>query len=217
MRASDKFRAPFFAAALAFIAFAPAAARAQQEAGAMGGQMSAPRVDRRKLTTVQSASSDYGKTQKAVEVRYLNLPWGEATFGYIETGLDARNGGYYAGRAWPIAHLRLSVPATYDGKKLAPGDYAFVITPRNAKTNTDMTLALESFRPAAEGGSFLKAGDVFVETPKDAAVVSQKTIKFAKGGDPVDQLRVGVDRRGKNVLIKFQYGDRTLDEKLKLK
>ncbi|MDT7602904.1 MAG: hypothetical protein QOF61_901 [Acidobacteriota bacterium] len=181
-----------------------------------GSQMNAAPVDKRKLTTIQTTAADYGKTKNAVEVRYLNLPWGEATFGYIETGIDSRNNGYYSGRAWPIAHLRLNVPATYDGKKLTPGDYAFVITPRNAKTNTDMTLALESFKPAETGGSFLKAGDVFVETPKDAQVVSQKTIKFAKGGAVAPQLEMWVGKQGKNIDIKFHYGDRTLTEKLKL-
>lgn len=215
MRTSNKLSALFFTVALslAFVVLAAAPARAQDGMG----QMNSGKTDKRKLTTVQSASADYDKMPKAVEVRYLNLPWGEATFGYIETGIDARNGGYYAGRAWPIAHLHLAMPATYDGKKLKPGDYAFVITPRNAKTNTDMTLALEWFTPATEGGTFLKAGDVFVETPKDAVVVTQKTIKFAKGGEPVDQLQMWVGKQGKNVEIKFHYGDRTLTEKLKLK
>ena len=178
--------------------------------------MNAGQVDKRKLTTIQTASAGYGKTKNAVEVRYLNLPWGAATFGYIETGLDPRNNGYYAGRPWPIAHLRLNVPATWEGKKLSPGDYAVVITPRDAKANKDMSLALESFTPAEAGGTFLKAGDVFVEVPKNAAVVGQKTIKFDKGGAVAPQLEVSVGAKGKNVDIKLHYGDRTLTEKLKL-
>lgn len=181
-----------------------------------GGQMNAAPVDKRKLTTIQTASADYGKTKDAVQVRYLNLPWGEATFGYIETGIDTRNNGYYSGRPWPIAHLRLNLPATWDGKKLAPGDYAVVITPRDAKANKDMSLALESFTPAEAGGTFLKAGDVFVEVPKDATVVGQKTIKFDKGGAVAPQLEVWVGKQGKDVDIKLHYGDRTLTEKLKL-
>jgi hypothetical protein len=195
---------------VALIAACASVAAAQDNMGSGG-------VDKRKLTTVQTASADYGKTKSAVEVRYLNLPWGEATFGYIETGVDPRNKGYYSSRAWPIAHLRLNVPATYDGKKLAPGDYAFVITPRNPKTNTDMTLALESFTPTEAGGTFLKAGDVFVETPKGAQVITQKTIKFDKGGAVAPQLEMWVGDKGKDVEIKFHYGDRTHTEKLKLK
>jgi len=215
VRSSNNIGARFFAVALSltFVVLAAACVSAQDGTG----QTSPAPTDKRKLTTVQSASADYNKTPKAVEVRYLNLPWGEATFGYIETGIDTRNGGYYAGRAWPIAHLHLAVPATYDGKDLKPGDYAFVITPRNAKTNTDMTLALEWFKPAEEGGTFLKAGDVFVEVPKDAVVVTQKTIKFAKGGEPVNELQTWVGKQGKNIEVKFHYGDRTLTEKLKLK
>lgn len=191
-------------------------AHAAQGSGTMQ-QAGAPRVDRRKLTKIQTASTDYGDQKGAVEVRYLDLPWGATTFGYIETGLDARNGGYYSGRTWPIAHLRLTVPAVYDGKELAPGDYAFIITPRNAKTNTDMTLALAAFKPEAEGGTFLKAGDVFVETPKDARIVSSKTIKFTKGEEVVDQLHISVARQGRDVDIKLHYGDRALTERLKLK
>jgi hypothetical protein len=201
---------------LFFVALVAACASVASAQDNMGQTNPAP-VDKRKLTTVQTASADYGKTKSAVEVRYLNLPWGEATFGYIETGVDPRNKGYYSSRAWPIAHLRLNVPATYDGKKLAPGDYAFVITPRNPKTNTDMTLALESFTPTEAGGTFLKAGDVFVETPKGAQVITQKTIKFDKGGAVAPQLEMWVGDKGKDVEIKFHYGDRTHTEKLKLK
>jgi hypothetical protein len=181
-----------------------------------GGQMNAGQVDKRKLTTIQTAAADDGATKHAVEVRYLNLPWGEATFGYIENGIDPRNEGYYAARSWPIAHLRLNVPATWEGKQLAPGDYAIVITPRDQKANKDMTLALASFKPAEDGGTFLKAGNVFVETPKDAQVVSQKTIKFDKGAPVAPQLEVWVGKQGKDVEIKFHYGDRTHTEKLKL-
>lgn len=180
------------------------------------GQMNAGQTDKRKLTTIQTAAADYGATKNAVEVRYLNLPWGEATFGYIENGVDPRNEGYYAARTWPIAHLRLNVPATWEGKQLAPGDYAIVITPRDQKSNKDMTLALASFKPAEDGGTFLKAGNVFVETPKDAQVISQKTIKFDKGAPVASQLEVWVGKQGNDVEIKFHYGDRTHTEKLKL-
>ena len=208
------------AGALAFAAslFAASAVSCAAQGAGSTGQGAAPaRVDKRKLTKIQTAAADYGDKKGAVEVRYLDLPWGEATFGYIETGIDSRNGGYYSGRTWPIAHLRLAVPATWEGKRLAPGDYALVITPRDAKTNTDMTLSVASFKPEAEGGTFLKAGNVFVETPKDVQVVASKTVKFAKGGSVADQLHVWVGKKDKDVEIKFHYGDRTLTEKLKLK
>ena len=167
----------------------------------------------RRLTTVQTSTLDVGDTKGAVEVRYLNLPWGEQTFGYIETGNDPRNQGYYSGRTWPIAHLKLAAPATWAGTKLAPGDYALIITPANLKENRGMTLSLAAFTPG-EGGTFLKAGDVFVETPKDAKVVVTQPVKFAKGATPVDHLVIETARSGNDILLKFHYGDRTLEEKL---
>lgn len=175
------------------------------------------KVDRRKLTSIQTAAANVGDTKHAVEVRYLNLPFGEATFGYVETGQDPNNQGYYSGRTWPIAHLRLAVAAAHEGKTLAPGDYVIYITPRDPAKNADMKLAFASFKPAAPGATFLKAGDVFVETPKDAQIVSERAVKFERGASKVDELQVWVGREGKDVQIKFHYGDRTLVERLKLK
>jgi len=174
-------------------------------------------VDKRKLTTVQTAAADCGDVNHAVVVRYLNLPFGEATFNYVETGKDPRNGGYYSGRTWPIAHLRLAAPATHDGKQLAPGDYVIYLTPRDPAKDADMTLTVASFKPAQIGGTFLKAGDVFADTPKDAQVVSQKKVKFARGASKVDELQVWVGKQNDKVDIKFHYGDRTLVETLKIK
>lgn len=173
-------------------------------------------VDRRKLTTIQTAAADCGDVNHAVVVRYLNLPFGEATFQYVETGKDPANGGYYSRRTWPIAHLRLAAPATHDGKRLAPGDYVIYLTPRDPAKGKDMTLTVASFKPAQIGGTFLKPGDVFVETPKDAQVVSQRTVKFTRGASKVDELQIWVGKQPDKVDIKFHYGDRTLVETLKL-
>ena len=184
---------------------------------AQEGQAQPPRVDKRKLTTIQTAAIDAGATKNAVEVRYLNLPWGEATFGYIETGIDPRNNGYYSGRNWPIAHLTLAAPATFEGHSLAPGDYAIIITPANPKENKGMMLALASFKPTEAGGTFLQAGNVFAEAPKDATVLVEKPIKFDKGAPAVDHLVIETQRMGHAVALNFHYGDRTLTEKLTLK
>jgi hypothetical protein len=192
--------------------FALCAAAALAQETPMQGET---RVDKRKLTTVQTSAVDSGKTKNAVEVRYLNLPWGEATFGYIETGNDPRNQGYYAGRTWPIAHLKLAAPAKFEGTKLAPGDYAIVITPANPKESKGMILSIASFTPG-EGGTFLKAGDVFVDTPKDANIIVSHPIKFDKGAPAVDHLVIETARTGHDVWLKFHYGDRTLTEKLTL-
>ncbi|HYO99278.1 MAG TPA: hypothetical protein VER76_03605 [Pyrinomonadaceae bacterium] len=184
---------------------------------AMSGMAQDNKVDKRKLTTIKTASVDVGETKQAVEVRYLNLPWGKATFGYIETGVDPRNGQYYAKRTWPIAHLRLAAPATFQGKALAPGDYAMVITPKNPETKAGMKLSLASFKPAESNGTFLVPGNVFVETPKDATVIAEKEIAFGKGAPLVDELSIWTGREGKTVTIRIHYGDRTLTEKLTLK
>jgi hypothetical protein len=187
---------------------------AAQEAAAQEAAALEKKVDKRKLTTIQTASVDVGETKHAVEVRYLDLPWGKATFGYIETGVDPRNDQYYAKRTWPIAHLRLAAPAKFQGKTLAPGDYAMIITPKNPATKAGMKLSLASFKPADAGGTFLVPGDVFIETPKDAAVVAEKEIAFGEGAPLVEQLSIWAGREGKTVSIKIHYGDRTLTEKL---
>ncbi|HEX8179270.1 MAG TPA: hypothetical protein VF525_06970 [Pyrinomonadaceae bacterium] len=210
MTAATKILARLCAIAALVGTLCAASALAQDNMSQMSSE---GRVDKRKLTTVQASAVDVGHTKGAVEVRYLNLPFGEATFNYIETGNDPRNQGYYAGRTWPIAHLRLNAPATWAGKKLAPGDYAIVITPANAKENKSMMLSLASFTPG-EGGTFLKAGNVFVDTPKDANIVVSKPIKFDKGAPAVDHLVIDTARNGRTVWLKFHYGDRTLNEKL---
>ncbi len=196
-----------------------AGGNASAQDGTMGnmGNMPEQKVDRRKQTTIQTASADVGKTKNAVEVRYLNLPWGKATFGYIETGVDPSNGNYYATRTWPIAHLRLNAPAKFEGKTLAPGDYAMIITPKNPTTKAGMKLSLASFKPAEANGTFLVPGNVFVDAPKDASVVAEKEIAFGSGAPLVDQLSIATDAQGKVVSIKINYGDRTLTEKLTLK
>jgi hypothetical protein len=174
----------------------------------------AAKTDPRKSTTIQVAATDNGKTKNAVEVRYLNLPFGAPTFGYMEVGGDR----YYSNRTWPILHLKLAEAAVYDGKTLQPGDYVFYITPKSEQLKTDsMMLSLASFKPDPATGTFLKPGDVFTETPKDAVVISQKPVTFGKGAEVSPALQVWVGKEGKDVAIKLHYGDRTLTEKLMLK
>ena len=206
----------FAAGLLVGIAFALVTLFAVQDTSAQEASAQEKKVDKRKLTTIRTTSVDIGRTKNIVELRYLDLPWGKATFGYIETGVDPRNGQYYAKRTWPIAHLRLNTPATYEGKTLAPGDYAVIITPKNRETKAGMKLSFASFKPAEANGTFLVPGNVFVETPKDAAVVAEKEIAFAGGAPLAEQLMIHADRQGKIVSIKIHYGDRMLTERLTL-
>ena len=75
-----------------------------------------PKTDPRKLTTIQVAATDDGKTKNVVEFRYLNLPFGAPTFGYMEVGGDR----YYSNRTGPILHMKLASEAVYDGRLCSP-------------------------------------------------------------------------------------------------
>ena len=186
--------------------------RVMAQEGTMSGG-SQPRTDPRKLTTIQTAAADDGQTKNAVEVRYLNLPFGAPTFGYMEMGGDR----YYSNRTWPILHLKLARKAVYDGKTLQPGDYVVFITPKSEQLKTDsMMLSLASFKPDPARGTFLIPGNVFTDTPKDAVLISQKPVTFDKGAAVSPALQVRVVKEGDAVSIKLHYGDRTLTEKLTL-
>ena len=196
------------------VVFACAGLGGATRVAAQDNTMGGGKADPRKLTTIQVAAADVGETKNAVEVRYLNLPFGAPTFGYMEVGGDR----YYSNRTWPILHLKLAREAIYDGKTLLAGDYVFFITPKSEKLKTDsMMLSLASFKPDAARGTFLVPGDVFTETPKDAVVISQKPVTFGKGAPVAPALQVWVGKEGKDIAIKLHYGDRTLTEKLTLK
>ena len=188
-------RALAFAFALSLVAGATGAASAQ-----MGGQQQ----DKRKLTTIQTAKAGN------VEVRFLNLPWGERTFGYMEVGGDD----YYSNRTWPFAHLTLAAPGTWNGTKLAQGDYVLYITPKSAKA--PMTLTLASFKPNASG-TFLAAGNVFTETPADAVTVATVPVTFEKKDPVVDHLQIDVAGAGDGQDIVVHYGNRWLTQHISTK
>ncbi len=165
-------------------------------------------TDKRKLTTVQSATL---KGNKSVMVRYLDLPWGATTFGYIENGGSQ----YYSTRTWPVAHLTLGAKAEYEGKTLEPGDYIMVITPKSGENS--MMLSISSFKPEGGKGTFLTPGNVFTDTPKGAMEIVKKPIAFSKGAPMIDTMKIMVEQeKDKMVAVKFHYGDRMLVEKFKL-
>jgi hypothetical protein len=165
----------------------------------------AKQADKRKLTTIQTAKSG------PVEVQYLDLPFGVATFGYLEKGGDE----YYSNRSWPFAHLRLSSEATYAGKTLVPGDYVLYITPKSS--TAEMMLSVAWFKPATPGGTFLVPGNVFVETPADVKVIASTPVRFQTSGPANDHLTIGLENSGKNVAINVRYGDRIHTETIALK
>lgn len=166
--------------------------------------------DKRKQTTIQTATADVGDKAKAVEIRYLDLPWGPVTFGYLENG----GSDYYSTRTWPFAHLKLAAPAKFNGKKLTPGDYIMIISPKGVAPK--MTLSIASYKPATENGTFLVPGNVFVDTPQ-GDVITKKPAVFAKGAPMADVMKIDLESAKNDVTIKVHYGDRLMTEKLTLK
>lgn len=186
------------AVALTFVAALVAAAGSTAGNAQMGGG------DKRKATTIQTAKFDNG------EVRYLNLPWGEKTFSYLEVGGSE----FYSTRSWPFAHLKLAKQANWGGKTLAPGDYVLYITPKSA--SAPMTLSVASFKPN-ESGSFLVAGDVFTETPAGAVVVATKPVTFDRKDPVASELMIKVAPLGDHAELTVHYGNRWLVEHLGVK
>jgi hypothetical protein len=171
---------------------------------AASAQMGGGQPDKRKQTTIQT--SKHG----SVEVRYLNLPWGEKTFSYMEVG----GSDYYSTRTWPFAHLTLEKAATWQGNQLAPGDYVLYITPKGAQAPMSLTVA--SFKPGASG-TFLVAGDVFTETPKDASTIATVPVTFDKKGPVSDELKIDVSGASDGHDVVVHYGDRWLTTHLSSK
>ncbi len=166
-------------------------------------------TDVRKLTTIQSVSVDAGKTKDAVTVKYLNLPWGEKTFSYMEDGGNQ----YYSTRDWPFAQITLTVKAKWIGADLEPGNYVWVITPKS--DTRPMGLSIWKFTPGASG-TFLVAGDVFTERPKDAVMVASKPVKFERGKPLVDHLEISASAKGKKADVMVHYGTRAITEEISL-
>lgn len=165
-------------------------------------------VDPRSLTRVQTLSVDVNGNKNAVELRYLNMPWGEKTFSYLEDGGSE----YYSNRTWPFAHVKLNTKATYEGKTVEPGDYILLITPKNDK-NPQMSMSLASVKLEADQQTFLVNGDVFTETPDNAQVITSKPVQFAKGAELLNALKIELTSSGSEVNVNMHYGTRTLTEK----
>ncbi len=183
---------------------------AQQKRRSRGKKAAAAKpADPRKLTRIQTLTVDVGSTKKAVELFYLNSPWGQTTFSYLEDG----GNDYYSNRTWPFAHLKIKTKSNYEGKSVEPGDYVLYITPKNSD-NKQMSISLASIKLETGQKTFLVNGDVFTETPENVNVVTTKPITFAKGAPLLNSLKIELTASGSDVNINMHYGDRTLTEKL---
>jgi hypothetical protein len=154
----------------------------------------------REQTTVQTASLDLASTKEAVAVTYLNFPWGEVTFSYIEHGTK---GTYYGERTWPFAQLDTKTPLTLEGSKLSPGQYALIIVPgEDAKP---MTLSVVQF----DGPPFVKPGNVFSPAPK-GNVVYKKDVTFSTVDALFDHMKIDLASTGQGFDLNVNYGNRRL-------
>ena len=166
--------------------------------------------DPRKNTTIQITTADVNGTKSAVSVRYLDFPWGEATFGYFEKG----GNDYYSNRTWPFAHMTLAKAAEFHGKALPAGDYVLFITPKTGEK--EMMLTLAAFSPN-DKGTFLIPGNVFTETPSDAREVVSIPAHFEKGEPVAPHMMIKVEPENDGAMMTVHYGNRWLKEKVVMK
>ncbi len=169
--------------------------------------MSMGNDDPRKATTIQTTSARLGNVADAVMVRYLNLPWGPQTFGYIENGGNQ----FYSLRTWPIAHLTLKTRAKFFGRDFEPGDYVLTLVPKGLAPR--MGMQVRSFQPSGDSGTFLVPGNVFTETP-NGPIVASRPIEFKPGAPQSDAMRVSLVSKKNLVEMTINYGDRSFTEKL---
>jgi len=152
----------------------------------------------REQTTVQTASVKLGKVEGAVTVKYLNYPWGEVTFGYLEKG----GNNYYSTRTWSVAHLITKVKTSIQGVELPAGDYALVVHPGGP----DKKMTLSVIQVA---GEFLKDGKWSEKAP-EGKVMGKWDIEFEKMDDLADHMKIALEPQGKSVKLIIYYGNRKL-------
>lgn len=154
----------------------------------------------REQTTIQTATADIGAVKEAVTVDYLNYPWGEVTFSYIEHGTKDS---YYGERDWAFAQLDTKSALTMDGTKINPGQYALVISPGGG--SKPMTLSVIQF----DGPTFLKAGNVFAPAPKGTSIYSQP-VSFQTVDATVDHMKIDIAPTAQGCDLVVNYGNRRL-------
>jgi len=159
----------------------------------------------REQTTIQTVSLDVKDKKAAITVKYLDLPWGEKTFTYIEKGDD----NYYGNRSWPFARLITTVPVKLEDHNLAAGNYALVINP--AKKAQPMAITVVQISGDAE---FLQPGNIFVEVPTGKTIFSAPAVFDT--GDKVlaDHMKVTLGQADSGANLTVLYGNRKLNRLL---
>ncbi len=159
----------------------------------------------REQTTIQTASLDVNDKKAAITVKYLDLPWGEKTFTYIEKGDD----NYYGNRSWPFARLITTVPTKLEDHDLAAGNYALIINP--AKKGQPMAITVVQI---SGDGEFLQPGNIFVEVPAGKTIFSTPAV--FDSGDKVlaDHMKITLAQAETGANITVLYGNRKLNRLL---
>jgi hypothetical protein len=154
----------------------------------------------REQTTIQTTTFDVPNVKDAAAFSYLDFPWGEVTFGYIEKGTK---GNYYGERTWPFAQLNTKTALTLEGAKIAPGQYALVITPGGE--DKPMSLSVISF----VGPTFLKPGNIFSPAPKGTSVYT-KDVSFQTVDTSFDHMKIETVGTATGFDLVVIYGNRRL-------
>ena len=159
----------------------------------------------REQTTIHTTSLDVKDKKAAITVKYLDLPWGEKTFTYIEKGED----NYYGTRSWPFARLITTVPVKLEDHDLVPGNYALVINPAKKGQTMAFTVAQIS-----GDGEFLQPGNVFVEVPAGKTIFSVPAT--FETGDKVlaDHMQIVLGQADNGITLTVLYGNRRLNRLL---
>jgi hypothetical protein len=159
----------------------------------------------REQTTIQTASLDVKDKKSAITVKYLDLPWGEKSFSYIEKGEE----NYYGTRSWPFARMITTVPVKLEDHDLAPGNYALVINP--AKKGQPMALTVSQI---TGDGEFLQPGNVFVEVPTGKTIFSAP-VTFETGDKILaDHMKIVLGQADNGITLTVLYGNRKLNRLL---
>jgi hypothetical protein len=117
---------------------------------------------------------------------------------------------YYAKRTWPFARLETTKPASIEGTKIPPGNYALVFHP-NTPDQKGMSLEVRKI----DVPEFLVPGNVMTRTPEGEEVARVPTA-FETGGETVPALLVELQPRDGGARLVIRYGDRRLTKELGL-
>ena len=137
-----------------------------------------------------------------LEVRFVAYPWRPDVFAAFEEGRSP------VPASWAFARLDLQGTFRLGDRKLSPGRYAMILTP---KTGTlPMTFELRRF-----DGRELFADPTVMPPPPPGETAYKAPATFARDPEPSPTLDVTVaSYRGEGSVVTIRYGDRRLVQEL---